>query len=1642
MKKVTIYLMSLLLFVSAIFQPIIALAVGADTDATNEKSWQDVTEEVTDASNDLVNVAIKGEASASQETSDNTVSGAENINDGDISLNSGSFWDSGKKVDENPFIVLDLKDEYEIEKLHLYNYWGPIFGTDTLRIYKYKIYTSLDNKTWGEPIVIKDNENVATKDGDVYTLDTPLKARYVKVECIDSNIDGDITHIVELQVFAKPKEKDINIALNKQVNAAQGNTALITDGNLNNYWDGGEAPQSFEIDLGGYYQLDRLHAYPYYGDGRYYHYDIYASDNGVVWEKIAEKNNDDVETAKGSEFKISEDIKAARYIRVNMTYNSANSSVHMKEFEVYGTEVEDYEPTPIPDTDPSDEKNIAYRKTTRANSSKNYSKNIVDGSLDTYWSAFTTPTSVDIDLGETYKLSDAVLFFPYDEDRYYQYSVYTSLDGVNFDRIHRKHNHDLVSAEGDVVSFNNKEARYVRVNVEGVSEGSLSFLSEIRIHGEESDTPSSERKELTIPSFEGSEYDKEITKEDTINEVYALVERRLGSEYKNWFEFDLENTDSKEDFYTISNADGKIRITGNEGVSLTTGLNHYLKYYCKVEISQQTEQVNMPKNIVPVEKEIRKSTPLTARYAYNYCTLSYTNAFYGEEEWQRELDWLALNGVNLVLDTTGQEAVWIDFLQKIGYSTADAEAWLVGPGYIAWQFMSNMENYGGPINDQYVLDRLELARKNQYKMRLLGMDVVLQGYSGMIPSDYENVVDDKENPLHKQIINAMMPQGLWGGQFIRPDMLKTNSEVFVKCAELFYESQEDVLGDVSHYYATDPFHEGGIPPTDMTTEEISRTVLREMMKKDPDAVWIIQSWDANPTEGLLNGLDEYREDHALILDLNATADPRYNNSNWGNEFHETSWVYCMLDNYGDRPGVHGELEVITSQIYKARNSTNHMKGIGITPEGMQLNPVNYELFFETAWEDTEIDVEEWLKDYVERRYGTYSESAYQGWLKLLDTAYGASGGHSGAPNSIANFRPEGISPILGNNKSIPYNTNLFNLAVKDILKDYDKLCSSEGYLYDVAALLQQILQNSQLTYYNNFVKAFEEGNLEEFDKNAELFLDSILVVDKITGTQQDGLLGEWIGKAKDRSADYDDFTQDMFEFNARSLITTWGGRTCARTLGDYAYRQYSGLESDYVYPRWEKYLQEKREALVNNTEFNGYSYDDEFNRMWDFTLSNKEYTRQTTDAKTELKTLSKTVFETYTMNDRKEVKDDNIAVNGFPSSKDGVAGGRTLEQAIDNDESTLWVAGSSQTPASYELTLEEISEVYSLEVIFEKGPAADRGLFTDFYVEVYSDGAWEKVLEGATEKDQYKFSVDFNDLKEISKVKVTITDVDGTIWPAIAELKVYSSRGIQSESLTIENDKLLLSEQFTVAQLKEHLYADVGEINISRNGSILSDDAIVKNGDTVSLKVRDIKVDDLEIAIDIEKADYSKVDEAINMANSLDKNLYKDFSKVEEAISNVVRDLDITKQNEVDAMAKAINDAVKALEYKDADYSKVDEIISTIPKDLDKYTKESVKALNEALDAIVRDLDIMHQTEVNKMAADLLKAVEGLQLQDKQPTTPEDKPEQPETSEKEDGKDEVETGVQINTELYAFGLLTAAGAGYIVSRRKRKAGGK
>ena len=1461
-------------------------------------------------SENLENVALKGTVEVSSVTDDNGhLRPGSKINDGDVSL--GSYWDSGISA-ENPYVILDLQKEYQIEKIRLVNYWGKVYLQNYDRWYKYEIYGSTDKSSWNL-IASKDNENPSTKDGDIYELSSNNNIRYIKVVCLGgNNADPSLAHIVELEAFADTSNQtDTNIALNKPVSAAMGNTTAITDGNINNYWDGGQGPQAFVIDLQNFYEITSFHAYPYFGDNRHYEYDIYVSDNGFNYEKVASKNDGQRETSAGTIFTLDTPI-TARYVKVNMVKNSANASVHMNEFKVMGSLVENY--TPSLPVDPSDPDNIAFGKSTSANSGVGVSNWAVDGDNETNWSAPTFPANLDVDLQANYDLDEITLHFP--ENKYYYYSVYTSLNGVDFERVAQKHTNEMTKAEGDLYDLSGHVARYIRVNLEFVSEGAVSLLSEIRVHGKENTTvPVENRENLSVEKFEDSEYSKPITKDETIQEVYNLIGRVLGDKYRSWFDFQL--IDSNQDFYELSSNNNKILIKGNEGVSLTSGLYYYLKNYCKVQITQQTSQISaMPETPVILNEVIRKETPFEVRYAYNYCTLSYTKPFYGEEEWQRELDWLALNGVNLVLDITGQEAVWVDFLQKLGYSTGEAESWLVGPSYIAWQFMSNMENFGGPMNDQYVLDRLDLARKNQRKMRVLGMDPVMQGYAGMIPSDYDDVITKKgaSQGEYKKYIDAMMPQGSWGGQFERPAMLKTNTEAFNSAAEMFYESQKDVLGEVSHFYAVDPFHEGGIRPSDMSESEISETVLGKMMEADDKAVWVIQSWEGNPTKQLLDGLGENREEHALILDLTSTSQPHYNNSRWGNEFYGTPWVYCMLDNFGDRPGVHGDLQEIANGISEAYHSSSKMKGIGITPEGTKLNPINYELFFDTVWQDDQkpIELKTWLKDYLVQRYGKHSEAAYQGWLLLLETAYSGSGDHWGGANAIINQRP-GKNPILGS-YSIPYDVRTFETAVELIVEDYDLLSNQETYLYDVTALLKQVLQNSQYTYYRNFEKAFQDKNLSLFEEESQKFLESISIMDKIAATQKDDLLGNWIGLANDRATNYDDFSKDAFEFNAKALITTWGGRQSARTLGDYAYRQYSGLLDDYIKPRWEKYIQNKLNSLQNNEEYHEISYDTYFNDTWQFIFNGKDYTRDTSNAKTELKSLSQLVISEYFIGINKEVTDDNIAVNASLSSSNGAS--HELQNINDNDPNTLWVAGNSNTPSSVTLNLLKNYPVYKIQVDFEKEPAS-RDKFMSFYVEVEQNGEWNKVYNGSTSKEMQSFDIVFDQVIDISKVRVVITEVSSPLYPAIAEVKIFSSKGIlvnEGSELEIIDKEINLKPNTTANELLENIKAEVGEISIYDGETEITGTEIVRNGSKIVLTVSGIEVDRVKVNVLDIKAQLQELYDKYSAFKESDYTIesWISFNNAMNDAKDILDKADVT-QEEINNAITALQDAKDGL---------------------------------------------------------------------------------------------------------------------------------
>ena len=137
-------------------------------------------------------------------------------------------------------------------------------------------------------------------------------------------------------------------------------------------------------------------------------------------------------------------------------------------------------------------------------------------------------------------------------------------------------------------------------------------------------------------------------------------------------------------------------------------------------------------------------------------------------------------------------------------------------------------------------------------------------------------------------------------------------------------------------------------------------------------------------------------------------------------------------------------------------------------------------------------------------------------------------------------------------------------------------------------------------------------------------------------------------------------------------------------------------------------------------------------------------------------------------------------------------------------------------------------------------------------------------------------------------------------------------------------------------------------------------------------------IEDAISALQYKGADYTKVDAAIAKANALNKDNYKDFSAVETAVNAVVRDKNITEQSEVDAMAKAIEDAIAALQYKDADYTKVDAAIAKANA-LNKNDYKDFSGVEAAVKAVVRGKNITEQSEVDKMAKTIEDAIAALE---------------------------------------------------------------
>ena len=220
-----------------------------------------------------------------------------------------------------------------------------------------------------------------------------------------------------------------------------------------------------------------------------------------------------------------------------------------------------------------------------------------------------------------------------------------------------------------------------------------------------------------------------------------------------------------------------------------------------------------------------------------------------------------------------------------------------------------------------------------------------------------------------------------------------------------------------------------------------------------------------------------------------------------------------------------------------------------------------------------------------------------------------------------------------------------------------------------------------------------------------------------------------------------------------------------------------------------------------------------------------------------------------------------------------------------------------------------------------------------------------------------------------AKSKAQQTEVDAmakAIEDAIAALQYKDADYTKVDAAIAKANALNKNDYKDFSGVEAAVNAVVRDKNITEQSEV---DAMAK------------AIEDAIAALQYKDADYTKVDAAIAKANALNKNDYKDFSGVEAAVNAVVRDKNITEQSEVDAMAKTIEDAIAALQYKDADYTKVDAAIAKANA-LNKDNYKDFSAVETAVNAVVRDKNITEQSEVDAMAKAIEDAIAALQYKD------------------------------------------------------------
>lgn len=639
-----------------------------------------------------------------------------------------------------------------------------------------------------------------------------------------------------------------------------------------------------------------------------------------------------------------------------------------------------------------------------------------------------------------------------------------------------------------------------------------------------------------------------------------VLQRTIGNDNASRFILKYNQSGSL-DSYEINVKDNHVIVTGNSPIALTRGAYDYLKNATHSIVSWSGNHINIPEKLPDYNNEVQSL--FKYRYYMNTVTYGYTTPYWDWERWEKEIDWMALHGMNMPLIVGAHEAILFRTFKKLGLTEEEALDYFSGPAHFPWNRMGNIGSWDGPPPLSFFDKQVELAHLMQDRMKELQMHPIVHAFAGFVPKGLQRLYPDE----------ALRELG-WGGFKEKVQILSPKSNLFAKIGKMYIEEWEKEFGK-GEFYLADSFNEMDVPISEdpeVAKEELAqygKAVYDPIVEANPDAVWVMQGWtfpyhrdkEGNlfwTPERLEAMMSKIPDDKLLILDMANEYNALFWNIDYSwkmyHGFFGKQWIYSFIPNMGGKVPLNGVLDFYAKAPQEALDygEKQNLVGFGFAPEGIENNEIIYELLSDWGWRTKAIDLDIWIAEYCTSRYGAYPQEIKLAYDLLRKSALGTFTDH---PRFKYQFRP-------GSGTATVHKSKEFDAAVKSFLAASDELKKSDLYVYDAIEIGAQYLG---LRIDELLIKAEKETVKQKQVNTYQKAIDLMMKLDRLLASHPNHKLDNWVELAR-KFGDTEE-EKRYYESNAKRLNTTWGG-----DVNDYAARTWNGLIGSYYAQRWQMWL--------------------------------------------------------------------------------------------------------------------------------------------------------------------------------------------------------------------------------------------------------------------------------------------------------------------------------------------------------------------------------------------------------------------------------------------------------------------------------------